>query len=75
LVAIVNKNKKGIKFLYNEKLKIILKMIWFLKCTIQIKFGTITIYSSNCTAYLKISSSLINQLMKNNNRKLLEILF
>ena len=65
LMVINNKNKEEIKNLYNENNE----------NTIENKLNSerLQFIINNCTS--NISSSLINKLMKDNNIKLLEILF
>ena len=76
LMAIDNKNKDKIKFLYYEKYKdnIVNDIVFELYNKNKLNEERLKFIVENSTTYLNISSSLIKQLMKDNNRKLLEIL-
>ena len=78
LMAIDNKNREEIKILYNEKYKnnfekddVVLEIYQ----KNELNSERLQFIVENCTTYLNISSSLIKQLMKDNNKGLLEILF
>jgi len=78
LMAIDNKNKEDIKFLYNENNSnnVIEKDIVFeMYNENKLNLERLQFIVENCTTYLNISSSLIKKLMKVNSRELLEILF
>ena len=77
LIAIDNKNKEEIKFLYNEKYKKGTEndIVFEMYSQRELNSERLKFIIENCNSYLNISSSLIKQLMKDNNKGLLEILF
>ena len=77
LMAIDNKNKEEVKFLYNERYKKNIEndIVFEMYNQKELNSERLQFIVDNCTSYLNISSSLIKELMKDNNRKLLEILF
>jgi len=74
---LITKTEKKIKFLYNEKYKDTVEkdVVLGIYKKNELNSERLQFIVKNCTKYLNISSSLIKQLMKDNNRKLLEILF
>ena len=77
LMAIDNKNKNEIKNLYeiNNINKIKKDIVYKMYIDDKLNSERFQFIINNCTDYFNISSSLIKKLMKDNNKKLLEILF
>jgi len=77
LMAIDNKNKEDIIYLYNENSKnnIEKDTVYEIYKENKLNLERLQFILENCTVYLNISSSLIKKLIKDNNRELLEILF
>jgi len=76
LMTIDNKNKEDIKFLNkNNKCNVEKDIVYEIYNKNELNSERLQFIVDNCSAYLIISSSLIKILMKNNNKKLLEILF
>jgi len=77
LSAIDNKDKEKIKILYNENNNNNIENDIILEIYNKKKLNSekLEFILENCTAYLNISSSFLKKLIKDNNKKLLEILF
>ena len=77
LTAIDNKNKHIIENLYYENYKSFIEkdIIYEIYNENKLNSERLQFIIGNCTSYFNISSSLINKLMKDNNKELLEILF
>jgi len=77
LMAIDNKNKKEIEDLYqlNNKNNIEKDIVYEIYNKNELNSKRLQFIIENCISYLNISSFLIKNLMKDNNKELLEILF
>jgi len=77
LTAIDNKNKEKVKTIYNKNNKnnIEKDIIYVIYNENKLNSERFQFVIENCTDFLKISSSLIKKLIKDNNEELLEILF
>ena len=78
LTAIDNKNKNKIEKLYkinNKNNNIENNMIYEIYNENKLNSERLQFVVENCTSYLNITSSFIKELMKSNNKELLEILF
>jgi len=77
LMAIDSKNRKKVEILFkkNNKNNIGKDFVFEMYNNNQLNCERLTFIIENCTKYLNISSCLINTLMKNNNKELLELLF
>jgi len=77
LKAIDNKKKEEIKILYNEKYNDNAEkdVVFEMYIKNELNLERLQFIVENCTSYLNISSSLIKELIKDNNKELLEILF
>jgi len=75
-MAIDNKNKEEIRLLYDEKYKdnVEKDIVFEIYNKNELNLERLQFIIENCTEYMNINSSLIKELMKNNNKELLEIL-
>ena len=80
LKDIDNKNKKEIKILFKQKYNInniekYIDIVYEIYNRNQLNSERLQFIIDNCTSYLKISSKLMEKLMKNDQKELLEIIF
>ena len=77
ITAIDNKNKNEIEILYNKnnKSNIEKDIVYEIYKKHELNSERLQFIIENCVTCLNISSSLIKQLMKDNSKELLEILF
>ena len=77
LIAIDNRNKDEVEFLFNKANEYNIKkdIVFKMYNRYQLNSKRLEFIMKQCTAYLNISSKLVKKLMKNNYKQLLEIIF